>query len=92
MVLVAVILDASFHCVILEPPALLRRDGFGRDVGEIEDLFGDVIVVKFRIGRERRVGPIVIYIEPSDTMVVVVMGEKFAELEGNFFHEETWRR
>ena len=92
VVLVAVIKYTSFHCVILKPPALLRRNGFGRDVSEIEDLFGDVIIVKSRMGRERWVGPVVIYIEFSDAMVVVVVGEEFAELEGNFFHEETWRR
>ena len=92
VVLVAVFTDASIHCVILKPPALLRRDGFGRDVSEIEDLFGDVIVVNSRMGRERRVGPVVIYIEFSDAMVVVVVCEEFAELEGHFFHEETWRR
>ena len=92
VVLVAVIIDASFHCMILKPPALLRRDGFGRDVSEIEDLFGDVIIVDSRVGRERWVGPVIIYIEFSDAMVVVVVGEEFAELEGNFFHEETWRR
>ena len=92
MVLVAVIIDASFHCVILKPPALLRRDGFRRDVGEIEDLFGDVIIFNSRMGRERWVRAVVIYIEFSDAMVVVVVGEELAELEGNIFHEETWRR
>ena len=92
VVLVAVIKDASFHYVILKPPALLRRDGFGRDVSEIENLFGDIIIVNSRMGRERWVGSVVIYIEFSDAMVVVMVGEELAELEGNFFHEETWRR
>ena len=91
MVLVTVIMDASFHCVILKPPALLRRDGFRRDVSEIKDLFGDVITVNSRLSRERWVGPVVIYIEFSDAVMVVVMGKEFAELEGNVFHEETWR-
>lgn len=89
MVLMALIMDTSVHCVILKPPALLRKNGFGRDISEIEDLFGDVIV---KVGRERWVGPVVIYIEFSDAMVIVVVGEEFAEFEGNFFHEETWRR
>ena len=90
MVLMAVIIDTSVHCVILKPPALLRKDGFGCDMSEIEDLFGDVIVVK--MGRERWVGPVVIYIEFSDAMVVVVVGEEFVEFKRNLFHEETWRR
>ena len=90
MVLIAVIIDTSFHCVILKPPALLRSDGFGRDISEIEDLLRDVVIVK--MGRERWVGTIVIYIEFSDAMVIVVVCEEFAEFEGNFFHEEAWRR
>ena len=90
MVLMAVIIDTSVHCVILKPPAIFRKDGFRRDVSEIEDFFGDVIIVK--MGRERWVGAVVIYIEFSDAMVIVVVGEEFAEFEGNFFHEETWRR
>ena len=92
MVLVAVIIDASFHCMILKPPALLRRDSFGCNVSEIEDVFRDVIVVNSRVGREGWIGSVVIYIEFSDAMVVVVVGEELAELEGNVFHEETWRR
>lgn len=92
VVLVAVIIDTSVHYVILKPPPLLRRDGFWRNVGEIEDLFGNVIVVNARMGRERWVGPVVVYIELSDAMMVVVVGEEFAELERNIFHEETWRR
>ena len=92
VVLVAVFIDTLVHYVILKPPALLLRDGFGRDVGEIEDLFGDVIIINVRMGLERWVGPVVIYIELSDAMVVVVVGEEFAELEGNILHEETWHR
>ena len=45
VVLVAVIVDASCHCVILKPRTLILRHGFGRDVSEIEDFFGNVIIV-----------------------------------------------
>ena len=89
MVLVAVLPDTSVHCVILKPPTGVRRHGLGRDVGEIEDLFGDVVIVNSRMRRDRWIGPVVIYIEFSDAMVVVVVGKELAELERNVFHEET---
>ena len=89
MVLVTVLPDASVHCVILKSPAGLRRHGLGRDVSEVEDLFGDVIIVNSRMRRDRWIGPVVIHIEFSNAMVVVVVGKEFAELKGNVFHKET---
>ena len=91
VVLVAVLFDASFHGGILQPRTLILRDGLGRNVREIEDFFGDIIIVDPRMGRESWVGPIIIYIEFSDAVMIVVVGEKFPELDGNIFHEETWR-
>ena len=90
VVLVAVFSDASFHRVVLQMRALVLGDGFRGDVGEVEDVFGDVVVVYSWIFGERWVGPVVIYIELSDAVVVVVVGEKFAQLDGNIFHHETW--
>ena len=89
MMLVAVIADAIFHYLILQPKTLILGDGFRRDVGEIEDFFGNVIIIYCRLVRERWVGPVVVYIEFSDAVVVVVMVDEFTELNGNFFHEET---
>ena len=89
MVLVAVGFNALLHDPVLEMLALVRRDGFGRDVGEVENFFRDIVIVESWMSRERRVGPVVVQIESSDAMVVVVVGEEFAELDCNVFYKET---
>ena len=66
MVLVAVFFNALFHDLVLEMLALVRRDGFGRDVGEGEDFFRDIVTVESWMSREKRVGPVVVQVESSD--------------------------
>ena len=78
-VLVAVVADAAFHCVLLEVFALGGAVGHRvrGDVGEVLRRGGDVVCGEGGVLRERGVGAVVVDVEAPDGVVVVVVGEEF---------------